>query len=176
MRTLVCNKSTRLFFLAGFLCMSLASNTLAIGFDPTFATGGKFTGVFADGGQPSSSGSRIFLQSSGRIVVVGGHAQDMVQGRRSGIGLAGLTPAGMLDSGFGNGGRTLLVDAAADQYYLGSLMQSDGSILVLCQRCQSVDNNAPAVVKFTANGQVDPTYQADVQVTPNQTSPMLMAR
>jgi uncharacterized delta-60 repeat protein len=100
----------------------------------------------------------------------------MVQGRRYGIGLAGLTPGGILDAGFGNGGRMLFIDAAANQYHLGSLMQSDGSIIVLYQRWQSVDNNAPGVVKFTANGQVDPTYQADVQVTPNQTSPILMAR
>lgn len=176
MRTLVPNKSTRLLFLSGLLCMSLASNTLAIGFDPTFGSGGKFTTVFADGGQPSSSGSRVFLQPTGRIVIVGGHTQDMVQGRRYGIGLAGLTPGGILDAGFGNSGRMLFIDAAANQYHLGSLMQSDGSIIVLYHRWQSVDNNAPGVVKFTANGQVDPTYQADVQVTPNQTSPVLMAR
>ena len=176
MRTLVSKTSPRLFFVASILCASLASSTLAISFDPTFGSGGKFTGVFADGGQPSSNGERVFLQPTGRIVIVGGHVQDAVQGRRYGIGLAGLTPAGILDAGFGNGGRMLFIDAAADQYHLGSLMQSDGSIIVLYQRWQSVDNNAPGVVKFTANGQVDPTYQADVQVTPNQTSPMLMAR
>ena len=176
MRILFSNKSARLFFLAGLLCMSLASNTLAIGFDATFGSGGKFMTVFADGGQPSSYGFRVFLQPSGRIVIVGVHTQDMVQGRRYGIGLAGLTPGGILDSGFGNGGRMLFIDAAADQSPLGFLMQSDGSILVLYQRQQSVDNNAPGMVKYTANGQVDTTYQADVQVTPNQTAAMLMAR
>ena len=168
--------STTLFFIALLLCGSSVTNSFAIGFDPNFATGGKFTGVFADGGQSSSWGLRIFIQPSGRIVVVGVHTQDLVQGRRYGIGLAGLTTGGILDAGFGNSGRTLFVDTAADQYYTGSLMQSDGSILVLYRRSQSVDNYAPGVVKFTANGQVDPTYQADVQVTPNQTSPLLMAR
>ena len=176
MRPPIFNKSTTLFFITLLLCVSTFSNSFAIGFDSTFATGGKFTGVFADGGQPSSSGSRVFLQPSGRIVVVGSHTQDTVQGGRFGIGLAGLTPGGILDAGFGNGGRMLFIDAAANQYNLGSLMQSDGSIIVLYQRWQSSDNNTPAVIKFTPNGQVDPTYQADVQVTPNQTAPMLIAR
>lgn len=157
------------------VCLALVSNTLAISFDSTFATGGKYLGVYADAAQPSSSGSQIFLQPSGRIVVVGTHTQEIVQGRRFSIGLAGLTSGGSLDPGFGSGGRALFLDAGANQYQIGSLMQADGSILVLYQRWASVSDNRPGVVKFTSSGQVDATYAGDVQVTPNETSPMLIA-
>lgn len=161
--------------ISAILCASLSVNTLAISFDSTFGSDGKFMTSFSDVGQPSSGGSEIFVQPSGRIVVVGYHQQQGASGRVSGVALAGITPAGVLDSAFGNTGRSLYWDSGTPRYLTDSFMVSGGSILVLYQMWQAVDMNRPELVRFTAGGQLDPNFQADVDVTANQTAPILVA-
>ncbi|MEO8574356.1 MAG: hypothetical protein ABI481_10335 [Pyrinomonadaceae bacterium] len=69
---LVC---VRAISLAIFFC-SLVSTCTAISLDSNFASGGKFTTAFSDTGDPSSGASRVFVQPSGRIVVIGRHQQQ----------------------------------------------------------------------------------------------------
>ena len=110
--------------------LSLAINSFAIDFDATFGSGGKFMTSFSATGQPSSGGNQLFIQPSGRIVVVGTHLQQGTSSRTSGFALAGLTPAGVLDTGFGSGGRVLSWDPIKHQFFSSSMMVTGGSILV----------------------------------------------
>lgn len=155
--------------------LSLTVNSLAIDFDATFGSSGKFMTSFSDSGQPSSGGSQLFIQPSGRIVVVGTHSQQGTSSRTSGIALAGLTPAGVLDGRFGSRGRVLSWDPASHQSLNNSLMSPDGSIVVLYQMWQSVAMNRPVIVKFSPDGHADPSFQADVDIVANQTSPVRIA-
>jgi hypothetical protein len=49
--------------------------------DPAFASGGKFTTAFASTGSPNSTARSVFIQPSGRIVIVGTHRQQSANGQ-----------------------------------------------------------------------------------------------
>lgn len=167
--------STLRVFLTTALVLVTALSASAIDFDNTFGSNGKFMTSFASTGQPSSSGSEIFLQPIGRFVIVGRHQQDNGTGRITGIALAGLTIPGALDNGFGVGGKVLLMDQTGSRYISSSAMGPDGSILVLFQFWQSVSNNRPAVAKFSQNGQLDMAFNPDLDIVANQTAPVRIA-
>jgi uncharacterized delta-60 repeat protein len=160
-------------FLAVFA--SLAINCIAIGFDATFGSGGKFMTAFSATGQPSSTGTDIFIQQSGRIVVVGQHQQQGTSARTNGFGIAGLTGTGILDGSFGTGGKSVSWTADFHQTLTDSRMSSDGSILILYQRYQSATMNRALLVKYTPAGQIDSNFIADIDLFPNQTTPVLVA-
>ena len=153
----------------------LSTNILAIGFDGTFGTGGKFMTTFASTGDPSSFATRVFIQPSGRIVAVGTHQQQGGDGRVSGVALAGLTTAGTLDSTFGSGGKTLIWSFIASQGLADADMVPDGSILVLHQYLQFPSTNKPILAKFTVNGHPDTAFSANLEITLNQTGPVRIA-
>src|ERR1044071_9385892 len=69
--------------------------------DPKFGTGGKVTVDFPFASNYSSSGSYIFVQPSGRIVVAGSHFQQGPDGVMTGVAIAGLTSTGGIDNSFG---------------------------------------------------------------------------
>jgi uncharacterized delta-60 repeat protein len=161
--------------LAASICFSLAANSFAIGFDSTFGTGGKFMTSFSDAGQPSSAGTDVFLQPSGRIVVVGQHQQQGTTSRTSGFALAGLTTAGILDGGFGVAGKSVSWNPDFHQFLTESRMSSDGAIFILYQRYQSAAMNRALLVKYTPSGQIDSNFLADIDIFPNQTTPVLIA-
>ncbi len=150
----------------------LVSTIFAISFDGTFGSGGKFITSFSDTGTPSSGASDVFLQPSGRIVIIGTHTQDGVGGRKVGLSLAGLTSAGVLDSGFGTGGKVLVWNSTSQRFLNNSVMMSDGSVLVLHQQWETAALNRPSVVKLSPDGQVDVTFNTDLDLVPNQTNPV----
>jgi uncharacterized delta-60 repeat protein len=154
---------------------SMAINCAALGFDATFGSGGKFTTSFSATGQPSSTGTDVFIQPSGRIVVVGQHQQQGTSGRTNGFGLAGLTASGTLDSSFGVGGKAVSWSPDFHQTLTDSRMSADGSVLILYQRYQSATMNRALLVKYTPSGQIDSNFLADVDLFPNQTTPVLVA-
>ncbi|HUR97671.1 MAG TPA: hypothetical protein VMZ26_06325 [Pyrinomonadaceae bacterium] len=144
------------------LCL-LASTCAAIALDTTFGSGGKFTTTFSDTGDPHSTASRVFVQPSGRIVVVGRHQQQGSDGRVSGIALVGLTTSGSLDTNFGTGGKVLIWNSAGHSLLTDAHMLTDGSLLLLYQVVQP-NTQTPILVKYTPNGQPDPSFSADAQI------------
>ncbi len=154
---------------------SMTLNCAAIGFDATFGSGGKFTTSLSATGQPSSTGTDVFIQQSGRIVVVGQHQQQGTSGRTNGFGLAGLTASGVLDPSFGSDGKSVSWNPDFHQTLTDSRMSSDGAILILYQRYQSPSMNRALLVKYTPTGQVDSNFLADIDIFPNQTTPVLVA-
>lgn len=147
----------------------------AIDFDNTFGSNGKFTTSFASSGQPSSSGSEIFLQPIGRFLIVGRHQQDTPSGRRTGIALAGLTIPGALDNGFGTGGKALVWSDDVHRFLTNAVVGTDGAVTILFQFWQSTSNNRPAAIRLSQNGQIDQSFSPDLDVVPNQTAPVLVA-
>ena len=148
---------------------------VAIEFDISFGSGGKFMTSFGSTGQPSSGGSQVFIQPAGRIVAVGTHSQQGTSSRTSGFGIAGLTSFGTLDVNYGVGGKVVEWNADSHSFLTKSLMLPDGSILVLYQQWQSVSSNRPVLVKYTPGGQLDTSFNADLIVAPNETSPVIIA-
>jgi uncharacterized delta-60 repeat protein len=149
------------------LCLSLlTSAVLAIGLDGTFASGGKFTTSFADTGDPSASASRVFVQPSGRIVVVGRHQAQGTNGRMNGIAMAGLTVGGTLDGTFGGGGKVLIWSPIGNSNLADVLMLADGSFILLYQYLQAPNTQLPVLVKYTPNGQPDGAFTADPRISP----------
>lgn len=155
------------------LVCALVQAALAIGFDGTFGTGGMFMTTFSDAGQPSSSsGVRTFIQPSGRIVIVGYHTQQGTSGRTNGLALVGLTASGVLDTSFGSAGKVLLWGPTFSRTIINSILLSDGSILVFYQ--ESGANYRPKVLKLNAAGQVDASFDPDLDLFPNQTTAVWM--
>jgi uncharacterized delta-60 repeat protein len=146
-----------------FLCL-FASTCAAIALDSAFASGGRFTTSFSDTGDPTASASRVFLQPSGRIVVVGRHQQQGADGRVSGIAIAGLTASGILDTNFGTGGKILIWNAAGHSLLTDVAMLADGSFLLFYQVVQS-SAQTPVLVRYTPNGQPDAAFSANPQVS-----------
>ena len=54
-------------------------------------------------------------------------------------------------------------------------MSSDGSVFILYQRYQSSTMNRALVVKYTPSGLIDSNFLADIDIFPNQTTPVLIA-
>jgi uncharacterized delta-60 repeat protein len=153
----------------------LALNVFGIGFDLAFGSSGRFLATFGDTGQPSSSGSNIYVQPSGRIVVLGRHQQQGGNGRVNGIAMVGLTFAGVLDSGFGSSGKVLQWSSDANQQLVNSAMLPNGAILLFYQYQQNPSTNRPTLSKFTPDGQPDETFSANLEINPNQTTAVIMA-
>jgi len=171
---LICHPLRAAFAIA-FL-IAIVANSFAIDFDNTFGSGGKFTTSFATTGEPSGGGLQLFVQPSGRIVILGSHSQQGATGRTVGISLAGLTPGGVLDTGFGTGGKVLLWSSTFQRLPNNALMTSDGSLIVLYQFWESASSNRPTLIKFTPDGQPDSNFTADLDIVPNQTSPVRIAQ
>ncbi len=153
----------------------LLTPAVAIDFDTTFASSGKFMTTYSGSGNPSSSGSRIYIQPSGRIVVVGNHQQQGVAGRVNGIGLAGLTSGGILDTGFGSGGKVLLWDETGTRSLTDVTMLDNGSLLVFYRLVQAPKTDKPVLVRYTADGQFDGEFAANIELSVNQTRPVIVA-
>ena len=165
--------STGVIFVALVLLSSNAA--LAIEFDISFGSGGKFMTSFGTSGQPSSAGSHVYIQPTGRIVVVGTHSQQGTSVRTSGFGLAGLTSFGTLDANYGMAGKVVEWSADSHSFLTKSVMLPDGSILVLYQQWHSVAANRPVLAKYTPAGQADVNFAADIDVASNETSPVTIA-
>ena len=161
----------RFVFSTAFVLI-LAQTVAAIGFDPTFGTNGTVLTSFSATGQPSSGGSQVFIQPSGRIVIVGTHSQQGTSSRTNGIAIVGLTSAGIVDTSFGSNGKILSWSPTGHRAVINSLVQLDGSILVLYQQSEPPSASRPVLERFTAAGQPDPSFSAELDVFPGQTLPV----
>lgn len=78
--------------------------------------------------------------------------------------VARLTPSGVLDSHFGNGGVTT-VDSGHTQVAESVAIGPDGRLLVVGQDRPSFDHSSPLAIRLLADGTVDPTFGASGQAT-----------
>lgn len=147
------------------ITLFLAAPCFPIALDGTFGSGGKFTATFSETGDPSTSGARVFVQPSGRVVAIGRHNQQAGEGRASGIAIAGITSGGVLDTGFGTGGRILIFNPTGTYHFADAMMLDDGSFLVFYQFLQSPSTHTPILAKYTATGQPDPNFNADLRLS-----------
>lgn len=157
--------------LVPIVVVGFVAQTLAIGFDSTFATAGKFIATFSGTGEPTSIGTAVYLQPGGRIVVVGRHQQQGTDARRDGAIMVGLTPLGVLDTTFGDNGKVFNWDPATNRQLNDSAMLPDGSILALTFFFQPPSTVSPSLLKYTSNGQIDPSFNANL-VTGTGSNPL----
>ncbi len=126
--------------------------------DNAFGSGGK---VLTDVGNSSSDfGYAVALQNDGKIVVAG--RSD--NGLSFDFALVRYNSNGTLDSAFGVGGK-----ATADfgGYDIGNsvAIQSDGKIVVAGFSSIGTNDYNVALVRYTTNGSLDNTFDADGKVT-----------
>lgn len=167
-------KAFRRFVFAALLTGTLVGNTLSITLDPLFANAGKFTTTFSPTGAPSSWATSVFVQPSGRIVIVGSHQQQGPDGRIGGIAIAGLTPGGVLDAAFGAGGKILTWSPITLNALTDAAMTSSGNTLVMSQVLQTSGTSRPSLVQYTVNGVLDAGFTADIETSPS-TGPLKLA-
>lgn len=161
--------------LAFALVALLAQPGLAITFDFSFGTNGKFMTTFSDTGSPSSAGAEVFFQPSGRILVVGSHSQQGTSSRTSGIAIAALTLNGGLVPDYGTAGKVLAWSPIISISRTNSVMLADGSMLLFHQHSGSSESR-PAISKYSPGGIFDPTYNPDLDLFPNQTLAVRIAQ
>lgn len=112
--------------------------------DPTFGNSGVVTTTYPGS---TTAAEKVEVQNDGKIVVLGTYNS----GSGNHIMLTRYMPDGTLDATFGTGGisTTILstVDVPKDM-----VIQSDGKIVIL---------TASLLVRFTATGQLDVTFDSD---------------
>lgn len=121
--------------------------------DAQFGKGGKVRLGFSAGGDDSAAD--VAIQPDGKIVVVGSsYVLDS-------FALARLDPNGSLDTSFGGDGRvTTSVGPGADSAQAVAI-QPDGKIVVAGESWTLSGFDGIDVVRYEADGQVDPTFGND---------------
>jgi uncharacterized delta-60 repeat protein len=127
----------------------LVRYTAAGALDPTFGSGGKVT---TDFGVTADTAKAMGLQNDGKIVIAG--TTTGVNG--SDIALARYLPDGMLDVGFGTGGRVSTNLLGTDEGQAVAV-QADGAILVVGRRFTG-SRWEVAVVRYLPTGAVDASF------------------
>ncbi|MEU6590904.1 delta-60 repeat domain-containing protein [Streptomyces sp. NPDC046881] len=125
--------------------------------DSGFGNQGVVTTDFQQGEEVSRG---VALQPDGKIVVVGTSQRPGSEGC-CWFTVARFQPDGDLDTGFGDGGRTITDfgdDGAADAYAV--TVQSDGRIVAVGQSGGDI-----AVARYDSGGNPDPTFSGDGRLT-----------
>lgn len=141
--------------------------------DKTFGMGGKVTVDFPFASTYSSSGSYIFVQPSGRIVVVGSHFQPGPDGTTPGVVLAGLTSSGAIDAAFGGAPATGKILDWQPNAFIGlsdAQMLADGKIMRLGQFIQLFSTFSARLYRLDANGSTE-NFSPDLHVSQSQPLP-----
>ncbi|MEV7812623.1 delta-60 repeat domain-containing protein [Streptomyces flaveolus] len=125
--------------------------------DSGFGNGGIVT---TDFGQGEEAAHGLALQPDGKIVVVGTTQRPGSEGC-CWFTVARYQPDGDLDTGFGDGGRTITdfgSDGSADAYAV--TVQPDGRIVAVGQSGGDI-----VVARYDSAGDPDPTFSGDGQLT-----------
>ena len=123
--------------------------------DPTFGTGGIITTDINSGSE--DYGRAMALQPDGKIVVAGSSGDDFAVVR--------YTANGALDTSFGTGGIiTTDITSGSEDYGRAMALQPDGKIVVAGFSWSGGDADV-AVVRYTANGALDTSFDGDGIVT-----------
>ena len=117
--------------------------------DPSFGTGGIVTTSIGRNDDAKS----VVIQSDGKIVVAGTSDSDFVVVR--------YTSSGVLDSGFGTGGKvTTDIGSSTNDSANSVAIQSDGAIVVA-----GTSANDFAIVRYTSAGALDTGFGTGGKVT-----------
>jgi uncharacterized delta-60 repeat protein len=130
--------------------------------DASFAAGGKQTIDFG----AFNVANAVMLQPDGKILLVGSTGS---RGTPGDVAVARLTPAGLLDGSFGNGGKAVINAAAPNPVFWGDnseglsvAVQPDGKILVGGDGIPQSNNVSHVTVallsRLNANGSQDTTF------------------
>jgi uncharacterized delta-60 repeat protein len=142
--------------------LPLTSCFAALTLDNTFAGGGRLTVSFPDSTTNySSSGLRIFPQSTGRIVAVGYFTNMTADGQLPGIAVFGLTSAGAVDSTY-----SLVADWQSNGFTsLGdAVMYPDGRVLRLSRFFNVVGSSTVRAARTEVNGPDDGVFGSNVNI------------
>ncbi|HJQ67743.1 MAG TPA: delta-60 repeat domain-containing protein [Blastocatellia bacterium] len=129
--------------------------------DQTFGAGGKVT---TDMGGRLDSIQAIAVQSDGKIVAVGQSFDFFITGAfLSEFAAARYNPDGSLDTTFGNGGKVITHFSSGfsfmdDSRAFAVAVQPDGKIIAAGSAFASFENLDFALVRYNANGSLDPTF------------------
>jgi uncharacterized delta-60 repeat protein len=133
--------------------------------DETFGNGGitriGFEGLFGSA-HVSAGGNAVVVQPDRKIVLVGQVRNQLSPGERT-AALVRLNPDGDLDESFGNEGR-VVTDLSADIRSLhDAALDSSGRIVAVGLSSASDENR---LVRYTTEGELDPTFDEDGVRTP----------
>jgi uncharacterized delta-60 repeat protein len=122
--------------------------------DPSFGTGGKVRTPFEAGG---ASADGLAVMPDGRFVVAGDIAISGSQGEL--VAVARYRPDGTLDPTFSGDGKVNAKFPGAVHYIVSAVArQSDGRIVVGGTVVKANGDSAFGLMRFTADGAVDPTF------------------
>ena len=126
--------------------------------DNSFGTGGK--AVFPVGlGNDTVVG--MGMQADGKVVIAG----RVHNGTNLDFGVARLTTGGIVDNTFGSFGRQVTPIGTLDDYTLGMGVQPDGKVLVGGYKLNNPTSGDMVIVRYTAGGIPDTSFDNDGIVT-----------
>ncbi|WP_155981353.1 hypothetical protein [Nocardia sp. BMG111209] len=120
--------------------------------DPSFGQAGI---VSTDFGGRAAAAHAVVVQPDGRIVAVGTTAGT---GTGDNIAVARYRPDGTLDTAFGDGGRIATDLTAKDDRGNAVALQPDGKLLVAGSTHDIVQGDNFLLVRYTADGRLDPAF------------------
>ena len=162
---------------AGYAATAKTSNDFALArynangsLDTTFGSGGK---IRTDFGGTRDSAAALAFQTDGKIVVVG--ISNRNTSTKAGslpnndFAIARYNPTGSLDTTFGAGGKVSTSASADSSLNLSDgayavALQPDGKIVVAGTTFNGTKRDF-AVVRYDANGNLDPTFGSGGKVT-----------
>jgi uncharacterized delta-60 repeat protein len=125
--------------------------------DSSFGSGGKVTTAIGGG---DDYGLSVAVQSDGKIVVTG-MSQN---GSDWDFALARYDTNGVLDSGFGSGGKVITGIGGSDDHGRAVTMQSDGKIVVVGASFNG-SNDDFALARYNTNGALDSGFGSVGKIT-----------
>ncbi|MFE2961268.1 NHL repeat-containing protein [Nocardia tengchongensis] len=124
---------------------SVAAGTL----DSGFGAGGKVT---TDLGSPADRANAVVVQADGKIVAAGS-TQDPAQGDN--FAVVRYTPDGKLDSGFGDGGKSVTDFGGKSDVVAAVALQPDGKIVAVGTSHGTATGDNIALARYTSDGRLD---------------------
>lgn len=127
--------------------------------DNTFDTDGKVSTTFGIG--TNDQATCIAIQSDGKILV-GGYSN---QGGNYDFAVVRYNTNGSLDLTFDTDGKVTTSIGTNHDYANAIAIQSDSKIIVVGDYYVGISNDDIAVVRYNANGSLDPLFDGDGKVT-----------
>ncbi|MFE3794203.1 hypothetical protein KHQ06_37130 [Nocardia tengchongensis] len=124
---------------------SVAAGTL----DSGFGAGGKVT---TDLGSPADRADAVVVQADGKIVAAGS-TQDPAQGDN--FAVVRYTPDGKLDSGFGDGGKSVTDFGGKSDVVAAVALQPDGKIVAVGTSHGTATGDNIALARYASDGRLD---------------------
>ena len=126
--------------------------------DATFGTGGKVTTAV---GTSDEAAYALAIQADGKLVVAG----ETFNGSTWDFALVRYNANGTLDATFGTGGKVTTAVGTSDEAAYALAIQADGKLVAAGETDVGSNNYDFALVRYNANGALDPTFGTGGKVT-----------